>query len=202
MVQTFRGNYEMTKNYVDGSPKKDAVYFGTFFFADNDVTYNGQKVAAGASIVDGTARSYTAAQGAYDRDPYTLGVDLPLFAFDFDGVQGAIKEKGDARYYTFHGVYNFTVTFVDKSGNGYSLGADQTLSATEIGYRNSRGTWRYQVNKEAGMANSRPITLDDIATGRYSKVDPKYTAGGEGAGQDQVDHKSGSFNIGGATKII
>ena len=196
MVQTFRGNYLMESTFAVATLAADK-YFGTFFYAYNTLT-NGQKVAD-ANYDGGTK---TGLHGSYDRVTTILThPDLAeLFPFDFDGVQGAIKAKGDEKWITFQGMYSNTITFTSTELDGY--GPDDDLSATEKLRRNSRGTWRYQMNREAGMANSLPLShiagIDDVV----STIAYKYVTGGASSTFDnggphltaQVEHKDGGFS--------
>ena len=206
MVQTFRGNYLMeSTSFTAVQPKAD-LYFGTFFFANNTTT-NGQKVWAGTTVPPAyggvETKAYTGGSGSYDRDPFTptLGV-IDLFPFDFDGVQGAIKAKGDEKWITFKGMYANTITFTPVAGDGY--GPYDDLSAPEKLIRNSRGTWRYQMNKEAGMANSIPLSHIAGIDKTVSTIADKYKTGGDSSTFDpiamgphqtaQVNHKDGGFS--------
>lgn len=220
MVQTFHGNYTMESTAFTAAQPKSDLYFGTFFFANN-TGWNGQKVKAGTTTVpdndgDTASRGYdalaTGTKGSYDRTPYSnAGNDagtglfeqsytIDLFPFDFDGVQGAIKAKGDEKWITFRGMYSNTITFTSVAGDGY--GADATLDAAEKVYRNSRGTYRYQMNKEAGMANSLPLSHIAGIDKTVSTIAYKYTAGGDSSTFDaggphanaQVTHKDGGFS--------
>ena len=71
-------------------------------------------------------------------------------------------------------------------------------------YRNSRGTWRYQMNKEAGMANSIPLSHIAGIDKTVSTIADKYKNGGDSSTFDpvamgphqtaQVSHKDGGFS--------
>jgi len=194
MVQTFRGNYVTSQTSFTATRPLNDVYFGTFFFS-NDTT--GDKVWAlgtGSAVIPGKGtRSYTAGQGAYDRDPYASGTDIELFPFDIDGVQGAIKAKGDEKWITFRGMYASTITFTSIAGDGY--GNDGTLSAAEKAFREGRGTWRYKMNREASMANSIPLSGIAGIDKAVSTITDKYSAGGLGDKSNQVNHSGGNFSI-------
>src|SRR3989344_1418283 len=85
MVQTFKGNYETQRGSFPAAVLTADKYFGTFFFAKNDLVAgpNPGQIVYNAN--------YTLGRGAYDRGAADTGVnetaDKPLFPFDFDGVQ-------------------------------------------------------------------------------------------------------------------
>ena len=190
MVQTFKGNYTTTRDSFPAATLTNDKYFGTFFFAKNDAVA-GPNVGQIVANLNYNATTYDGSKGAYDRGVGDTGsnetASHPLFPFDFDGVQGAIKAKGDERWLTFKGMYNATLTLTSTAGDG--------SGSYNSAYRNARGTWRYAMNKEAGMANS---IKESVTSGAgYDKSTITKTFGG-----NQVDHKAGKFNIGGATKLI
>lgn len=190
MVQTFRGNYVMDHtSFTPVQPAND-LYFGTFFYSDSA---QNKVWAATTTVLSGAQRSYLAGEGGYDRDPFTpsRGV-IALFPFDFDGVQGAIKAKGDEKWITFRGMYDNTITFTAVDGDGY--GADDVLSAAEFGYREARGTWRYQMNEEASMAASIPYSGIAGIDGRCSTITNKYNTV-LGVATHNVPHSLGKFKI-------
>jgi len=185
MVQTFRGNYLLERtSYTRVQPEND-LYFGSFFFSND----------ASGDIVKGTG--YTMGRGAYDRGASDTGsnetAEYPLFPFDVDGVQGAIKAKGDEKWIVFRGMYANTIKFTSVAGNGF--GADSTLSAGEKGFREGRGTWRYRMNQEAGMAGSIALSGLVGVDKAVSTINKKYTAGGVGVSHNKVSHKSGKFSV-------
>jgi len=212
MVQTFRGNFVMDNvAFTPVQPAND-LYFGTFFFSNS--TQN--KVKADTTILkslfDATltkpSRGYdalaTGTKGSFDRTPYSKATNdagtqigqqsyaLPLFAFDFDGVQGAIKAKGDEKWITYKGMYDNTLVFTSVAGDGY--GADGTLDAAEFAYREARGTWRYKMNEEASMASSIPYSGIAGIDGRVSTITDKYDTV-LGVTTHKVPHSLGRFKI-------
>ena len=204
MVQTFKGNYVIGHTSFTPTVPLQDMYFGTFYFSST------VKAPMTATIPANLATRVRTGTGSYDRYPYVgspAGTSIfhnsyyaELFPFDFDGVQGAIKAKGDEKWITFQGMYASTITFSTVAGDGYGGAA---YSATESGFRNGRGTWRYKMNLEAGMANSLPLSGIAGIDKTVSTISDKYTSGGASSTFDnggphsnaQVTHKDGGFSV-------
>lgn len=162
-VQTFRGNYDVRRTFSTTVRKDD--YFGTFFFAQNwntDGYYAAGQIIADANYQGGAdLTAVSATRGGYDRGSDDTGVNataaFPLFPFDVDGVQGAVKETGNEKWISFKNYYNVALTFESKAGTGNIY---------------SRGTWRFDMMKDPSMAKSLRTTSQNYiritGTGRYS----------------------------------
>ena len=195
MVQTFKGNYLLSRTYSAAVLTNDK-YFGSFFFS-NETSPAGDRVW-GAGYEAGPA-----ARGAYDRgvadavttEGNTAVFKAKLFPFDIDGVQGSIKAKGDEKWITFKGMYQTTISFSTVANDGY--GVDARLDASEMTLREGRGTYRYKMNREAGMAASIPLSYISGIDKAVSTVAQKYNlAGGVavGSNNNKVSHKDGGFS--------